>query len=262
MATKQTDISFPPDRSREDPIYKPATNPANDPKHSAAFIFVHGLADSAAAIENVGDQFQQGNKLPHMSWIFPNAKHNNITMDKAWFTPNSLPYLTPSRPELVPDEDEEGMLETVAYLESLIDAVVESGVPAKRIVLGGFSQGCAMSLLTHLTSSKYSRQLAGIAGLLGYLPLSDQKQRIQEIRAERGLKWNEERKVPVFLARGTKDEFIPRRAWLYTVEALKELGVEEAATDVRLYEGLTHTLNGALLQDLCTWLEKVVPAVE
>lgn len=181
-------------------------------------------------------------------------------MDKAWFTPNSLPYLTPSRPELVPDEDEEGMLETVAYLESLIDSVVESGVPPSRIVLGGFSQGCAMSLLTHLISSKYSGKLAGIVGLLGYLPLSDQKQRIQELRDERGLKW--ERKVPVFLARGTKDEFIPRRAWLYTVEALEKLGVEESVTDVNLYEGLTHTLNGALLQDLCTWLEKVVSAIE
>lgn len=197
-----------------------------------------------------------------MSWIFPNAKFNPVTMDKAWFTPNSLPYLTPSRPELVPDEDEEGMLETVAYLESLVAAAVESGIPPNRIVLGGFSQGCAMSLLTHLTSSKYSGRLAGIVGLLGYLPLSDQKQRIQEIRAERGLQWRKERSVPVFLARGTKDEFIPRRAWLYTVEALKELGVDESVTEVQMYEGLTHTLNGALLRDLCVWLEKVVPAME
>lgn len=197
-----------------------------------------------------------------MSWIFPNAKFNSVTMDKAWFTPNSLPYLTPSRPELVPDEDEEGMLETVAYLESLVDAVVASGIPSDRIVLGGFSQGCAMSLLTHLTSSKYSGKLGGIVALLGYLPLSDQKQRIQEIRAERGLQWDKECSVPVFVARGTKDEFIPKRAWLYTVEALKELGVEENVTEVQIYDGLTHTLNGALLRDLCVWLEKVVPAIE
>lgn len=45
-------IEFPSDRGREEPIYKPATQPTTDPKHSAAFIFVHGLADSAAAIES------------------------------------------------------------------------------------------------------------------------------------------------------------------------------------------------------------------
>lgn len=183
-------------------------------------------------------------------------------MDKAWFIPHSLPYLTPSRPELLPDEDEEGMLETVSYLESLIDSVVDTGIPPSRIVLGGFSQGCAMSLLTHLTSTKYSGKLAGIVALLGYLPLSDMKHRVQEIRAERGLQWEAGHHVPVFLARGTKDEFIPKRAHLYTVEALKGLGVEESVTEMHIYEGLTHTLNGALLRDLCVWLEKVVPPLE
>jgi lysophospholipase-2 len=195
-----------------------------------------------------------------MSWILPNAKFNPIQMDTAWYVPNTLPHLAPSRPELKPDEDEEGMLETVAYLESLIDAAVDVGVPPERIVLGGFSQGCAMSLLTSLTSAKYSGRLAGLVGLLGYLPLCDDKLRIQELREGAGLERKGE-SVPMFLARGTKDEFIPKRAWDYTLKALAELGTPSSAMEVQKYE-ITHTINGAVLRDVCNWLEKIVPALE
>lgn len=212
--------------------------------------------------KDVADQFQQGGKLSWMSWVLPNAKYNMDAMDTAWFIPHPLPTLAPSRPELAPDDDEEGMLETVAYLESLIDAVVESGVPLNRIVLGGFSQGCAMSLLTHLTSSKYSGKLAGIVGLLGFLPLSDGKQRIQELREEHGLPRLIEDDVPVFLGRGTSDALIANRIWNYSLKGLTELGLKESQSEVHTYQGLTHTINGAVLRDVCVWLEKVVPSLE
>jgi hypothetical protein len=45
-------MQFPSDGRREDLIYKPAIIPCTDPRKSAVFIFVHGLADSAAAIES------------------------------------------------------------------------------------------------------------------------------------------------------------------------------------------------------------------
>ena len=41
--------------------------------------------------------------------------------------------------------------------------------PANRIVLAGFSQGCAMALLTGV---RHAERLAGIVGLSGYLPLA------------------------------------------------------------------------------------------
>lgn len=193
-----------------------------------------------------------------MTWILPNAKWNLENLDSAWFTPHPLPTLAPSRPELQPEEDEEGMLETVAYLDSLVEACVESGVPANRIVLGGFSQGCAMSLLWYLTTSKYSDKLAGIVGLLGFLPLSDGRQRIQELRSGAGLS-PVPPKVPLFLARGTKDSLISTRVWNYTLQGLKDLGVEDSALDVHVYPGLEHTIHGPLLRDMSVWLEKTLP---
>jgi lysophospholipase-2 len=196
-----------------------------------------------------------------MTWILPNAKFNAVNLDSAWFTPHPLPTLAPSRPELRPEEDEEGMLESVAYLESLVEACVNTGIPANRIVLGGFSQGCAMSLLWYLTTSKYSDKLAGIVGLLGFLPLSDGRQRIQELRAESGLS-PVPPKLPLFLARGTKDSLISNRVWNYTLQGLKDLGVEDSTLEVHVYPGLEHTIHGPLLRDMCSWLEKTLPELE
>lgn len=47
-----TTLQLPTDPGRVDPIYKPATKPASHPEKAAAFIFVHGLADSAEAIQS------------------------------------------------------------------------------------------------------------------------------------------------------------------------------------------------------------------
>ena len=49
------------------------------------------------------------------------------------------------------EDDEEGMMKSVDYICGLIAKEVEEGkVPLDRIVVGGFSQGCAVSLLVGL----------------------------------------------------------------------------------------------------------------
>lgn len=212
----------------------------------------------------VAEQFQNNDKLSWMHWIIPNAEENRDAMQTAWYAPTGLPDFgkQSDRPELEEQEDEKGMLKTVAYLESLIEACTKKGIPTNRIVLGGFSQGMAMSLLTDMVSEKYSGKLAGIVGLMGYLPLaSGQRFRVQELRAKAGLDMTVG-EVPMFLARGKKDMLIPKRTWDNTIKKLGELGVNEGAMEIHEYEGLAHGLSGMLLRDMCNWLEKVVPKLE
>lgn len=188
-----------------------------------------------------------------MHWVFPNAKENPDVRATAWYQPTKLSVS--DRPELREPEDEAGMLESVAYVESLIDACVSKGIPPQRIVLGGFSQGCAMALLTDLTSAKYAGRLAGIVGLMGYLPLCD---RLLDLRAKAGLPATHG-DVPVFLARGTKDQMIPKKSYEQTLKALSMVGVEESSLVAREYEGLGHQMSGAVLKDLSEFLGRVVP---
>tara|TARA_R110002003_G_scaffold1697_3_gene23466 strand:+ start:3198 stop:3773 length:576 start_codon:yes stop_codon:yes gene_type:complete len=191
-----------------------------------------------------------------MTWVIPNALENHDLASTAWYMPTRLSPYPPSRPELEDDEDEEGMMATVAYLTSLMDDLVKQGIPEQRIVLGGFSQGHAMSLLTGLVS-KYAGKLGGLVGLSGYLPLPD---RIPVLRQEAGLPKDVQDEVEVFLARGTGDRLVPKRYHRLCHERLAELGVKDERLVLKEYDGMGHVMSGAELRDLCEWLERVVPA--
>lgn len=69
----------------------------------------------------------------------------------------------PNRPE-----DETGLFAAVRQINKLIDAEIESGIPPHRVIVGGLSQGAALSVLTGLATD---RKLAGIFALSGYIPL-------------------------------------------------------------------------------------------
>lgn len=192
-----------------------------------------------------------------MQWLFPTAPDNQDAMQTAWYRPTSLAAPPSGRSELVDDEDEDGLKDSVSYVESLIEGLISRGTPPDRIVVGGFSQGCAVALLTQLTS-QYSGRLAGVAGLMGYLPLQD---RIQALRTEKDLP-HVAGEVHIFVARGEKDMMIPRSKWNSSVTKLKGLGISESALEVHEYQELGHSVSPQLLRDLCTWLEKVVPPME
>jgi predicted esterase len=177
----------------------------------------------------------------------------------AWYTPTGLSPFPSQRPELDDPEDEEGMMKSVKYTESLIDDLVAKGIPTNRIVLGGFSQGHAIALLTGLTSKKYAGKLAGLICLSGYLPVPA---RIAPLRAEAGLPESAGGEVPLFVVRGKTDVMVPKRYLRLQVEKMMELGIPGEVVEVHEYEGLGHSVSAPLLMDLLVWLEKIIPPVE
>ena len=150
------------------------------------------------------------------------------------------------------EDDQEGMMKSVDYICGLIDKEAEEGrIPLDRIVVGGFSQGCAVSLLVGLLS-RYSGRLGGVIGLSGYLPLAGKVGRRmaeREIEGKSATKW--------FLGHGTKDQLVPRRMFTSYREKLE--GWEGDNVEARLYEGMSHSTTGPEIRDLCCWLERVVP---
>jgi predicted esterase len=251
----------PSPSSRVPPLVFPATNPPPNPAHPATFIFLHGLGSDAQDLSPIPQQFQNANKLPYMSWVLPTALQNHDAMQTAWYTPSPLSPFPSQRPELDDPEDEAGMRESMAYIENLIDGEVGKGVPPNRIVLGGFSQGHAMSVLTSLISPKLAGKLAGIVGLSGYIPLAEQ---IPRLREEAGLPElvGGEDEVEFFVARGLKDMLVPKRHFRIGYETLYGTGVRKEKVEIREYEGMGHVLGGAELRDLSRWLERVVPPLE
>ncbi|CZT47692.1 uncharacterized protein RSE6_08280 [Rhynchosporium secalis] len=110
---------------------------------------------------DVAHQFQSAHKLPHLSWIFPNAPHNHEANNTAWYSLSSIsfspiPVGSSSSPSHEPTEEDEcdesaesddEIWGSVAYIEGLIEKEVEKGVDVGRIVVGAFSQGCADMLV-------------------------------------------------------------------------------------------------------------------
>jgi len=73
-------------------------------------------------------------------------------------------------------------------------------------VVGGFSQGCAISLVLGL-ASRYAGKLGAVVGLSGYLP------RGSKIKSARNqfIKNQTQTGMKIFLAHGTRDMLVPVR---------------------------------------------------
>ena len=80
--------------------------------------------------------------------------------------------------EVDPD-DEEGTMWAVDYVDKLVEEEVASGVDAKRIVVRGFSQGCAVSLVWGNTG-RWRDMVGGVVCLSGYFPLSGEIERLRK----------------------------------------------------------------------------------
>jgi len=70
--------------------------------------------------------------------------------------------------EIDAEEDDAGILKSASLIHQLVSEEVDRGIGSDRVIVGGFSQGGAVSLLAGLTCE---RKLGGIIALSTYLPL-------------------------------------------------------------------------------------------
>jgi predicted esterase len=121
------------------------------------------------------------------------------------------------------DEDEAGVVKSRDYFHSLIDAEVAKGIPANRVVIGGFSQGGAMALVSGV---QYKSQLGGIFGLSCYLLL---QQKFKDmIPAD-----SPNQATPIFMGHGDADQVV---AYKYGKASADELVKNGYKVDFRTYK--------------------------
>lgn len=145
-------------------------------------------------------------------------------------------------PDLVRREDEAGLRRSRDDVEALLARERERGMPAERIVLAGFSQGCAMALLTGL---RHRLRLAGVAGLSGYLPLA------QHTAAERS---DANALTPIFMGHGQQDEVVAIERGRASRDLLRQQGYQ-----VEWHEyAMGHSVSLEEIADLNRWLVGVL----
>jgi phospholipase/carboxylesterase len=209
-----------------------------DAAPTASVIVLHGLGADGTDFLPMADEIDLS-PIGAVRWLLPRAPTRPVTINngyamRAWYDILGS--------DLQRREDEAGLRETFTAVHALIQREIERGVPARRIVLAGFSQGCAVTLGAGL---RCPHRLAGLAGLSGYLPLADSTD------AERSAA---NRDVPVFLAHGTRDGVVQLGRGVASRVALQGLGYE-----VEWHEyPMEHSVCMEEVQALQAWLLKVL----
>lgn len=208
------------------------------PDPTASIIVLHGLGADGNDFVPIAEELRLDAVGP-VRFIFPHAPVRPVTINggmamRAWYD------LLHS--DLVKREDEVGLRASRLDIEALIEKEVQRGVIASRIVLMGFSQGCAMTLLVGL---RHPQRLAGLVGLSGYLPLAE------STAAERTAA---SVALPIFLAHGRSDTVIPLARAAASRDALQTLG---CVVEWHEYP-MAHSVCPQEVGDLNRWLLKVL----
>jgi phospholipase/carboxylesterase len=205
---------------------------------TASIIILHGLGADANDFVPVAQQLDLG-PVGDVRFVFPNAPVRPVTVNggapmRAWYDIYGF--------DLVRREDETGLRASVVDVQALIEREIALGIPASRIVLAGFSQGCAMTLLAGLRAPQ---RLAGLVGMSGYLPLA------ATTAAERS---QANRDVPIFLAHGRADPVVSFERGTATRDALLGLGYPVEWHDYPMQ----HSVSQEEIEDLNAWRLKVL----
>jgi phospholipase/carboxylesterase len=219
-------------------ILLPRVELESAPSPSAAVIWLHGLGADGHDFAGLVPELDRS-ACPPIRFVFPHAPSMPVTVNGGYVMPAWYDILGPN---LVSQQDAAGIQASERAIVALIAHEVARGIPAERIVLAGFSQGCAMALHTGL---RLPQRLAGIMALSGYLPLADR------LAAERHAA---NARTPVFMAHGTQDPVVVLARGEASRDALAALG---QPIEWHSYP-MPHSLHPREIADISAFLAQVL----
>jgi phospholipase/carboxylesterase len=121
--------------------------PAADKNSKWLMVMLHGLGDSMEGFR----WFPEALKLPWLNFLLVNAPDKYFG-GYSWFD--------------YPNDIGPGILRSRKLLITLLDDLRARGFPTEQTTLGGFSQGCLMTIDVGL---RYPQRLAGLVGISGWV---------------------------------------------------------------------------------------------
>ncbi len=218
------------------------TGPA--PQHS--IIWLHGLGADGEDFLPIADEME----LPvAVRYIFPHAPMRPVTINggyvmRAWYDILASAASAEISASIGKQEDADGIRASQAELERLIAQEKQRGIPAKNIVLAGFSQGGAVALYTGL---RHKERLGGIMALSSYVPLLQELPREADAIAKA---------IPIFMAHGQVDPVIPYSFGRASAEELVRQGYE---LEWHSYD-MPHSVYPEEIRDIESWLTRRLSA--
>lgn len=254
--------------------------------HDLTIIFLHGRGFNAFNFHKdmihlkIAPEKSLASEFPNARFVFPNApimrafKYRKSLMPQ-WYE-GSGDWETESLGH---------MKESIGFIHALIRSEVELVGDAKNIVLGGFSQGCAMALMSFLLWDGPS--LGAFVGLCGFMPFTsslmdimsdDQDSKEDDIfdsaddesdRLEAAMRqlcfeteWEPNHSpskkfvsTPVFMAHGEEDPEVEMCHPERVVALLSKMDVDAS---LQKYKQLGHSLSRDMLGDMASFIAKTL----
>ncbi len=197
----------------------------------SAIIWLHGLGADAHDLEPISAELG----LDTTRCLFPNAPRRAITINngtemRAWFDFTSLEYSA--------GENVAHIAESIERVEALINAQIDQGMAAERIILAGFSQGGVIALMAGLG---FDQPLGGIMALSTYIP--------EQIPLDI------EQLIPVIQCHGINDSVIPYEVGQQTSKRLHAVLGE--LHEWRTYP-MEHEVSEQEINDLASWAQRLL----
>lgn len=165
-----------------------------EPKRPArcSVVWLHGLGADGNDFVPIVPHLGIDESLA-LRFVFPNAPRIPVSLNMGMVMPA---WYDIAGPDLRYRQDVEGIRRSEAQVRAIVEREIERGVPSRKILLAGFSQGGAVALQVAL---RFSQPLAGAIALSTYLVMDDTLE-AEIASANRGL--------PVFQAHGSADPMV------------------------------------------------------
>ncbi|KAL0086975.1 Phospholipase/carboxylesterase/thioesterase [Phycomyces blakesleeanus] len=212
--------------------------------HTATVIWLHGAGDCGESWLLLSNELSA--KFPHVKWIFPNAPLRPLTCYDGAEMPAWFDIVSFVSEKAHAETDTASMKASVARVNTLIENEIKSGIPVQRIILGGFSQGCVISLLTTILTT---HDLGGTIGCSGFIPSQKHVSVLgQPIKKD----------TPLLVLHGDKDIVVPVQYGRIAVHQLEKMGYNIAFYE---YPGLAHSFEEEQLVQVAKFLKEHIPTL-
>lgn len=218
--------------------------PANGSQGKAALIFVHGLGDSGQGWSWLPQLIAQSKLITTpINYVFPNAPEIPITINNGYRMPAWFDIYELENPNA--KQDIEGFFKSCDILKNLVKQQIEEfKIPPEKIIIGGFSQGAAISLATLATMET---KIGGCVALSGFCAL---RKEVESKLLSANLD------TPIFQGHGTADPVINYQYGKKTSEFFKELGFKNL--DFQTYPGVQHSASDEELAAVIKFIKDVL----
>jgi len=211
------------------------TSKAAPSSYRGALIFLHGLGDSPRGWSSLEQSLPRLKpNLKEIKYVFPGAPTIPITINggmsmPGWFDLYDWPIGVGSK------DDPVGLEKGVAQIREEVEKLErDHGIPPGKIVIGGFSQGGAVALLSCYHQRTTGADTSPPEAFAGCVGLSAWLTRPKEVVADVKEDDDPRKTIPLFWGHGTYDDKV--------LFEQQKFGIETLANDFGLdYDLITQT---------------------